>query len=156
MIYYCVFCRSRVSDLLLCAAGPASDFLLCAAGPASDLLLCAAGQGAAMIIESLQLYYHVHCFRCCVCCAPLGTGERGADVRVRLNKLHCQNCYSNDEGSRLSNALLKLCIEYSYLVHVEGQRQKFPVGGGMLYFEQFSNSRKCNHENVAANMVKFG
>ena len=51
-----------------------------------------------MIIESLNLYYHVQCFRCCVCHAALGTGHNGADVRVRLNKLHCQNCYSNDEG----------------------------------------------------------
>ncbi len=50
-----------------------------------------------MIIESLGLYYHVGCFRCCVCRAPLGVGG-AADVRVRVNKLHCRNCYSNDEG----------------------------------------------------------
>ncbi|XP_041357084.1 LIM and calponin homology domains-containing protein 1-like isoform X2 [Gigantopelta aegis] len=56
------------------------------------------GFGAAMIIESLGLYYHVQCFRCCVCHTPLGSGNEGADVRVRVNKLHCPNCYSNDEG----------------------------------------------------------
>jgi hypothetical protein len=28
----------------------------------------------------------------------LGNGEHGTDVRVRNNRLHCQNCYSNDEG----------------------------------------------------------
>ena len=28
----------------------------------------------------------------------LGNGEQGTDVRVRNNRLHCQNCYSNDEG----------------------------------------------------------
>ena len=28
----------------------------------------------------------------------LGNGTCGTDVRVRNNKLHCKNCYSNDEG----------------------------------------------------------
>ncbi|XP_033743888.1 LIM and calponin homology domains-containing protein 1-like isoform X2 [Pecten maximus] len=56
------------------------------------------GFGAAMVIESLGLYYHVQCFRCCVCHTALGNGSQGADVRVRVNKLHCRNCYSNDEG----------------------------------------------------------
>ncbi|KAJ8297473.1 hypothetical protein KUTeg_024004 [Tegillarca granosa] len=55
------------------------------------------GFGAAMVIESLGLYYHVQCFRCCVCRTALGNGSQGADVRVRVNKLHCRNCYSNDE-----------------------------------------------------------
>ena len=27
-----------------------------------------------------------------------GNGTCGTDVRVRNHKLHCQNCYSNDEG----------------------------------------------------------
>ena len=31
----------------------------------------------------------------------LGNGTAGTDVRVRNNKLHCQNCYSNDEGKIL-------------------------------------------------------
>ncbi|XP_048756775.2 LIM and calponin homology domains-containing protein 1-like isoform X4 [Ostrea edulis] len=56
------------------------------------------GFGAAMVIESLGLYYHVQCFRCCVCHTTLGNGSQGADVRVRVNKLHCRNCYSNDEA----------------------------------------------------------
>lgn len=56
------------------------------------------GFGAAMVIESLGLYYHVQCFRCCVCHQALGNGSQGADVRVRVNKLHCRNCYSNDEA----------------------------------------------------------
>ncbi|CAG5133415.1 unnamed protein product, partial [Candidula unifasciata] len=55
------------------------------------------GYGAAMVIESLGLFFHVQCFRCWVCHASLGTGDQGADVRVRVNKLHCPNCYSNDE-----------------------------------------------------------
>lgn len=63
--------------------------------------LCGTGFGAAMVIESLGLYYHVQCFRCCVCHTTLGNGSQGADVRVRVNKLHCRNCYSNDEGNYL-------------------------------------------------------
>ena len=61
--------------------------------------VCLTGFGAAMVIESLGLYYHVQCFRCCVCHTPLGNGSEGADVRVRVDKLHCRNCYSNDEGT---------------------------------------------------------
>jgi len=57
------------------------------------------GFGAAMVIESLGLYYHVQCFHCCVCRTQLGNGSEGADVRVRVDKLHCRNCYSNDEGT---------------------------------------------------------
>lgn len=54
-----------------------------------------------MIIESLRLFYHLRCFKCVVCSAQLGNGSTGTDVRVRNNKLHCQNCYSNDEGMML-------------------------------------------------------
>ncbi|KHN88761.1 LIM and calponin homology domains-containing protein 1 [Toxocara canis] len=56
------------------------------------------GRGAAMIIESLNLFYHLSCFRCYVCNTSLGNGTQGADVRVRDSKLHCQSCYSNDEA----------------------------------------------------------
>uniref|UniRef100_A0A0N5AIS1 LIM zinc-binding domain-containing protein n=1 Tax=Syphacia muris TaxID=451379 RepID=A0A0N5AIS1_9BILA len=55
------------------------------------------GRGAAMIIESLNLFYHLGCFRCYVCNAALGNGAQGADVRVRDSKLHCQNCYHNEK-----------------------------------------------------------
>merc|ERR1712226_1460433 len=60
------------------------------------------GRGAAMIIESLRLFYHLRCFQCCVCQIQLGNGTQGTDVRVRNNRLHCQNCYSNDEGLKFS------------------------------------------------------
>jgi len=60
------------------------------------------GRGAAMIIESLRLFYHIRCFKCCVCSIQLGNGEQGTDVRVRNNRLHCHNCYSNDEGLKFS------------------------------------------------------
>lgn len=64
------------------------------------------GHGAAMVIESLQLLYHLACFRCCVCQAPLGNGLCGTDVRVRNTKLHCTDCYSNDEGERMDPGAL--------------------------------------------------
>ena len=57
------------------------------------------GRGAAMIIESLRLFYHIGCFRCCVCGIALGNGTAGTDVRVRNNHLHCHDCYSNDDGN---------------------------------------------------------
>ncbi|KAK2712809.1 hypothetical protein QYM36_011487, partial [Artemia franciscana] len=60
------------------------------------------GRGAAMIIETLRLYYHMDCFRCCVCQSPLGSGLSGTDVRVRNAMLHCRNCYSNDDGFKFS------------------------------------------------------
>ncbi|CAG9537389.1 unnamed protein product [Cercopithifilaria johnstoni] len=56
------------------------------------------GRGAAMIIESLNLFYHLSCFRCYICKMTLGNGTCGTDVRVRDSKLHCQNCYSNEES----------------------------------------------------------
>ncbi|XP_031782522.1 titin isoform X2 [Nasonia vitripennis] len=57
------------------------------------------GRGAAMIIESLRLFYHMECFKCCVCHVRLGDGLMGTDVRVRNHKLHCHNCYSSDDGT---------------------------------------------------------
>lgn len=56
------------------------------------------GRGAAMVIESLRLFYHIDCFKCCVCQVQLGDGLMGTDVRVRNNKLHCHNCYSSEDG----------------------------------------------------------
>ncbi|XP_050681381.1 LIM domain only protein 7 isoform X2 [Leptidea sinapis] len=60
------------------------------------------GRGAAMIIESLSLCYHVWCFTCAVCGAALGDGRVGADVRVRQQQLHCHACYSTDDGDKYS------------------------------------------------------
>uniref|UniRef100_A0A182KBG9 LIM zinc-binding domain-containing protein n=1 Tax=Anopheles christyi TaxID=43041 RepID=A0A182KBG9_9DIPT len=40
------------------------------------------GKGAAMAIESLGLFYHIECFKCCVCHVKLGDGTNGIDVRV--------------------------------------------------------------------------
>ncbi|CAG9855412.1 unnamed protein product [Phyllotreta striolata] len=60
------------------------------------------GRGAAMIVESLCLFYHMDCFKCCVCHVQLGDGMMGTDVKVRNQKLHCNNCYSSDDGIKFS------------------------------------------------------
>ncbi len=64
------------------------------------------GQGSAMVIESLGLYYHIECFRCCVCNIPLSSSLEGTDVRVRNNRLHCQNCFSDENGKNISSFYL--------------------------------------------------
>ncbi|CAF1016564.1 unnamed protein product [Adineta ricciae] len=64
------------------------------------------GQGSAMVIESLGLYYHIDCFRCFVCNIPLSSSFEGTDVRVRSNRLHCQNCFSDENGDWRSNQAL--------------------------------------------------
>ncbi|XP_065600122.1 LIM domain only protein 7 isoform X3 [Cyrtonyx montezumae] len=51
------------------------------------------GKGAAMIIESLGLCYHLHCFKCVACGCDLGGSQSGAEVRIRNNKLFCNDCY---------------------------------------------------------------
>ncbi|NXR46765.1 LMO7 protein, partial [Hippolais icterina] len=51
------------------------------------------GKGAAMIIESLGLCYHLHCFKCVACGCDLGGARSGAEVRIRNNKLFCNDCY---------------------------------------------------------------
>lgn len=60
------------------------------------------GQGSAMFIEKLGLAFHLKCFRCSVCSVALGNGKEGTDVRVSAaNRLHCNNCFSNDLGNYL-------------------------------------------------------
>ncbi|XP_057188227.1 LIM domain only protein 7b isoform X3 [Triplophysa rosa] len=53
------------------------------------------GKGAAMVIDSLELCFHIGCFKCVSCRTNLGTGaESGAQVRVRHRQLYCHSCYS--------------------------------------------------------------
>jgi F-box protein 20 len=65
------------------------------------LIIFILGQGSAMVIESLGLYYHIECFRCYVCNIPLSSSFEGTDVRVRNNRLHCQNCFSDENGKEI-------------------------------------------------------
>ncbi|XP_032424422.1 LIM domain only protein 7 isoform X6 [Xiphophorus hellerii] len=51
------------------------------------------GKGAAMIIESLGLCYHLGCFKCIDCKSDLGGSEAGAEVRIRNKQLFCNTCY---------------------------------------------------------------
>uniref|UniRef100_A0AAV2K434 LIM domain 7a n=1 Tax=Knipowitschia caucasica TaxID=637954 RepID=A0AAV2K434_KNICA len=51
------------------------------------------GKGAAMIIESLGLCYHLTCFKCFDCGSDLGGSEAGAEVRIRNKHLYCNTCY---------------------------------------------------------------
>ncbi|XP_078142431.1 LIM domain only protein 7 isoform X9 [Centroberyx gerrardi] len=51
------------------------------------------GKGAAMIIESLGLCYHLGCFKCIDCKSDLGGSEAGAEVRIRSKQLYCNSCY---------------------------------------------------------------
>ncbi|XP_029626548.1 LIM and calponin homology domains-containing protein 1 isoform X9 [Salmo trutta] len=51
------------------------------------------GKGAAMIIETLSLYFHIQCFKCGVCKGQLGDTATGTDVRIRNGLLNCHQCY---------------------------------------------------------------
>lgn len=61
---------------------------------------CAAllGSERAMSITNLGLLYHLRCFMCCVCHAPLATGLERTHVHVRNSRPHCKFCYSTDTG----------------------------------------------------------
>ncbi|XP_068428216.1 LIM domain only protein 7 isoform X4 [Clinocottus analis] len=52
------------------------------------------GKGAAMIIESLGLCYHLSCFKCIDCKSDLGGSAAGAEVRIRSKQLYCNTCYT--------------------------------------------------------------
>ncbi|CAL8269152.1 unnamed protein product [Boreogadus saida] len=53
----------------------------------------ALGKGAAMIIETLGLFFHIQCFKCGVCRGLLGDTTTGTDVRIRNGLLNCHQCY---------------------------------------------------------------
>ncbi|XP_042834322.1 LIM domain only protein 7 isoform X7 [Panthera tigris] len=58
------------------------------------------GKGAAMIIESLGLCYHLHCFKCIACECDLGGSSSGAEVRIRNHQLYCNDCYLRYKSGR--------------------------------------------------------
>ncbi|XP_039082959.1 LIM and calponin homology domains-containing protein 1 isoform X3 [Hyaena hyaena] len=57
------------------------------------------GKGAAMIIETLQLYFHIQCFRCGICKGQLGDTVSGTDVRIRNGLLNCNDCYMRSRSA---------------------------------------------------------
>ncbi|XP_036372436.1 LIM and calponin homology domains-containing protein 1-like isoform X7 [Megalops cyprinoides] len=57
------------------------------------------GKGAAMIIETLSLYFHIQCFKCGICKGQLGDTSTGTDVRIRNGLLNCHQCYIRSRGN---------------------------------------------------------
>ncbi|XP_062289244.1 LIM and calponin homology domains-containing protein 1-like isoform X2 [Scomber scombrus] len=56
------------------------------------------GKGAAMIIDTLGLFFHMQCFKCGVCEGQLGDTTAGTDVRIRNGLLSCHDCYIASRG----------------------------------------------------------
>ncbi|XP_039650141.1 LIM and calponin homology domains-containing protein 1-like isoform X4 [Perca fluviatilis] len=56
------------------------------------------GKGAAMIIDTLGLFFHIQCFKCGVCDGQLGDASAGTDVRIRNGLLSCHECYIASRG----------------------------------------------------------
>ncbi|XP_072320079.1 uncharacterized protein [Eucyclogobius newberryi] len=56
------------------------------------------GKGAAMIIDTLGLFFHMQCFKCGVCEGQLGDATAGTDVRIRSGQLSCHECYIASRG----------------------------------------------------------
>ncbi|XP_029706020.1 LIM and calponin homology domains-containing protein 1-like isoform X6 [Takifugu rubripes] len=55
-------------------------------------------KGAAMIIDTLGLFFHMQCFKCGVCNGQLGDTTKGTDVRIRNGLLSCYECYIASRG----------------------------------------------------------
>ncbi|XP_077380154.1 LIM and calponin homology domains-containing protein 1-like isoform X2 [Festucalex cinctus] len=56
------------------------------------------GKGAAMIIQTLGLFFHMQCFKCGLCEGQLGDATTGTDVRIRNGLLSCHHCYAASRG----------------------------------------------------------
>ncbi|XP_045903407.1 LIM and calponin homology domains-containing protein 1a isoform X2 [Micropterus dolomieu] len=56
------------------------------------------GKGAAMIIDTLGLFFHIQCFKCGLCNSQLGDATAGTDVRIRNGQLSCHECYIASRG----------------------------------------------------------
>ncbi|XP_053433460.1 LIM and calponin homology domains-containing protein 1 isoform X9 [Nycticebus coucang] len=57
------------------------------------------GKGAAMVIETLSLYFHIQCFKCGICKGQLGDAVSGTDVRIRNGLLNCNDCYMRSRSA---------------------------------------------------------
>ncbi|KAJ7395788.1 LIM and calponin like proteiny domain 1 [Pitangus sulphuratus] len=64
------------------------------------------GKGAAMIIETLGLYFHIQCFRCGICKGQLGDAASGTDVRIRNGLLNCNDCYIRSRSPVILNIFI--------------------------------------------------
>nr|XP_048271249.1 LIM and calponin homology domains-containing protein 1 [Myodes glareolus] len=85
----------------------------------------ALGKGAAMIIETLNLYFHIQCFRCGICKGQLGDTVSGTDVRIRNGLLNCTDCYMR---SRIFEEYLPNISVSKPGVYPDGDVTSSPVG----------------------------
>lgn len=102
------------------------------------------GSGAAMIIENLGLFYHIDCFKCSVCHTPIADGNiHGTDVRVRNSRLHCQNCFSNEEGVKFSCVWSRVWESVSQLTTSTNPAPKREYSASLrIYVKELQNQRK--------------
>uniref|UniRef100_A0A8C5HAV3 LIM and calponin homology domains 1a n=1 Tax=Gouania willdenowi TaxID=441366 RepID=A0A8C5HAV3_GOUWI len=89
-------CFSLYAHMLLCVC-------VCVCRCVSGKRLCSGcsqplGKGAAMIIDTLGLFFHIQCFKCGVCHGQLGDASAGTDVRIRNGLLSCHECYIASRG----------------------------------------------------------
>ncbi|XP_068430443.1 LIM domain only protein 7-like [Clinocottus analis] len=61
------------------------------------------GIGAAMVIETLGLCFHLACFQCVGCHRHLGRTETGVQVRIQNRKPHCEPCYFQLKSAGVSS-----------------------------------------------------
>ncbi|CDQ89061.1 unnamed protein product [Oncorhynchus mykiss] len=73
------------------------------------------GKGAAMIIETLSLYFHIQCFKCGVCKGQLGDTTTGTDVRIRNGLLNCHQCYIRSRSAGQPTTLRKNLSSHLHL-----------------------------------------
>uniref|UniRef100_A0A8C9WUE5 LIM and calponin homology domains 1 n=1 Tax=Scleropages formosus TaxID=113540 RepID=A0A8C9WUE5_SCLFO len=100
-------CRPHVMSLqvllLLCSfLLPANRVAPCRSVSGKKLCSSCAhplGKGAAMIIETLGLYFHIQCFKCGICKGQLGDTSTGTDVRIRNGLLNCHECYMKSRAA---------------------------------------------------------
>lgn len=97
------------------------------------------GQGSAMWIEKLGLAFHLKCFRCSVCNIALGNGKEGTDVRVSgANRLHCNNCFSNDLGN-----LIYFNLIYLNKYDMQENRNNYTTTESYCFKHTFTLSHTC-------------
>uniref|UniRef100_A0A8C7YEB4 LIM domain 7a n=1 Tax=Oryzias sinensis TaxID=183150 RepID=A0A8C7YEB4_9TELE len=93
-----VFCVYLPTQSITRVSGSQSQLFILQSRSVSGKNICSLcdtplGKGAAMIIESLGLYFHLDCFKCIDCNSSLGGSEAGAEVRIRNQQLYCNSCY---------------------------------------------------------------
>uniref|UniRef100_A0A2K6V2W1 LIM and calponin homology domains 1 n=1 Tax=Saimiri boliviensis boliviensis TaxID=39432 RepID=A0A2K6V2W1_SAIBB len=74
------------------------------------------GKGAAMIIETLNLYFHIQCFRCGICKGQLGDAVSGTDVRIRNGLLNCNDCYMRSRSKFWGECLMMIECNHMFSI----------------------------------------